>query len=192
MSKRVGNLAGTIARILCAIGILSAAFAWASVGGSISGTVKDPAGRVLPNTDVTIKEASTGLSYQTHTDNKGGYVFPVLPVGHYELNIQAPGFAGYQRTGIVLDTNATLSLDASLEVGGVAQTVSVVDNTLHVDTTSTQLGQVITGRQMTGFPSMAAATPICSPCNQESLPRHRLPRPPCRTLAQPSSTHQER
>jgi hypothetical protein len=152
MSKRVGNLAGTIARILCAIGILSAAFAWASVGGSISGTVKDPAGRVLPNADVTIKEASTGLSYQTHTDNKGVYVFPVLPVGHYELNIQAPGFAGYQRTGIVLDTNATLSLDASLEVGGVAQTVSVVDNTLHVDTTSTQLGQVITGRQMTAVP----------------------------------------
>ena len=152
MLKKAGRLAGTMARILCAVGVLSAALAWASVGGSISGTVKDPAGRVLPNADVTVREASTGLSYQTHTDSRGGYVFPVLPVGHYELNIQAPGFAGYRRTDIVLDTNATLSLDASLEVGGVAQTVSVVDNTLHVDTTSTQLGQVITGRQMTAVP----------------------------------------
>jgi hypothetical protein len=152
MLKRVGRLAGTMARILCAVGVLSAALAWASVGGSISGTVKDPAGRVLPNADVTITEASTGLSYQTHTDSRGAYVFPVLPVGHYDLNVQASGFAGYRRTDIVLDTNATLAFDASLEVGGVAQTVSVVDNTLHVDTTSTQLGQVITGRQMTAVP----------------------------------------
>ncbi len=152
MSKKAGPLAGTIARILCAVGILSATLAWASVGGSISGTVKDPTGRVLPNTEVTVREASTGLSYQAHTDSRGFYVFPVLPVGHYELNIQASGFAGYRRTDIVLDTNATLALDASLEVGGVAQTVSVIDNTLHVDTTSTQLGQVITGRQMTAVP----------------------------------------
>jgi hypothetical protein len=152
MLKRVGSLVATMAKILCAVGVLSAALAWASVGGSISGTVKDPAGRVLPNADVTITEASTGLSYQTHTDSRGAYVFPVLPVGHYELSIQAPGFAGYRRTDIVLDTNATLAFDASLEVGGVAQTVSVVDNTLHVDTTSTQLGQVITGRQMTAVP----------------------------------------
>jgi hypothetical protein len=152
MLKKTGRLAGAMARILCAAGVLSAALAWASVGGSISGTVKDPARRVLPNADVTVREESTGLSYQTHSDSRGGYVFPVLPVGHYELNIEAPGFGGYRRTGIVLDTNATLALDASLEVGGVAQTISVVDNTLHVDTTSTQLGQVITGRQMTAVP----------------------------------------
>ena len=66
--------------------------------------------------------------------------------------MQATGFSGYQRTDVVLDTNAALTLDASLEVGGVAQTVSVSDNTLHVETTSTQLGQVITGRQMTAVP----------------------------------------
>ena len=143
---------GQLARTLCAVAFLSAALVWASVGGSISGTVKDPSGRVIPNADVTVRESSTGLSYQTHSDSKGLYTFPVLPVGHYELQVQAPGFSGYQRTGVVLDTNAALTLDAALEVGGVAQTVSVVDNTLHVETTSTQLGQVITGRQMTAVP----------------------------------------
>ncbi len=51
MSKKVRRLAGNIARILCAVGVLSAALAWASVGGSISGTVKDPAGRVVPNAE---------------------------------------------------------------------------------------------------------------------------------------------
>jgi hypothetical protein len=141
-----------MARIFWAVGVLSAALAWASVGGSISGTVKDPSGRVVPNADVTVRESSTGLSYQTHADSRGHYTFPVLPVGHYELNAQASGFAGYQRTDVVLDTNAALTLDASLQVGGVDQTVSVIDNTLHVETTSTQMGQVITGRQMTAVP----------------------------------------
>ena len=148
MSKKFSQ----IARTFCAVAILSTALAWASVGGSISGTVKDPSGRVIPNADVTVRESSTGLSYQTHADGRGHYTFPVLPVGHYELNVQASGFSGYQRTDVVLDTNAALTLDASLQVGGVAQTVSVIDDTLHVDTTSTQMGQVITGRQMTAVP----------------------------------------
>ena len=67
--------------------------------------------------------------------------------------MQASGFSELSSApDVVLDTNAALTLDASLEVGGVAQTVSVIDNTLHVETTSTQLGQVITGRQMTAVP----------------------------------------
>jgi len=152
MLRKVGGLASGIGRAICIIGILSAALAWASVGGSISGTVKDPSGRVVANAEVTAKETSTGIAYKARTDNKGFYTLPVLPVGHYELDIQASGFSGYQRTGIVLDTNAALTLDAALEVGGIAQTVSVTDNTLHVETTSTQLGQVISGRQMTAVP----------------------------------------
>ncbi len=141
-----------VARIFLALAVLSGPFARASVGGSISGSVKDPSGRLVQNADVSVREASTGLSYQTHTDGRGYYTYPVLPVGRYELTVQAPGFSGYQRTGVVLDTNAALTLDASLQVGGGAETVSVADNTLHVETTSTQLGQVITGRQITAVP----------------------------------------
>ena len=144
--------AGKIGKIICVIGILSAALMWASVAGSISGTVKDPSGRVVANAEVTVKEVDTAISYQARTNSKGYYTLPVLPVGRYELNVQAVGFSGYQRKGIVLDTNAALTLDASLEVGGGSQTVSVTDNTLHVETTSTQLGQVISGRQMTAVP----------------------------------------
>jgi hypothetical protein len=151
-AKLVSRVAVRTARIFCALGVLSAALAWASVGGSIAGTVKDPSGRLVPNAEVTVRETGTGISYLTHSDSKGHYNFPVLPVGHYELKVQASGFSGYQRTDVVLDTNAALTLDASLEVGGVAQTVSVIDNTLHVETASTQLGQVITGRQMTAVP----------------------------------------
>jgi Carboxypeptidase regulatory-like domain/TonB dependent receptor len=152
MPKKISGLALEIARIVCAVGVLSASLAWASVGGSITGTIKDPSGRLVPNAEVSARETGTGLSYLTHTNSHGQYNFPVLPVGHYELKVQASGFSGYQRTDVVLDTNAALTLDASLQVGGVAQSVSVVDNTLHVETSSTQMGQVITGRQMTAVP----------------------------------------
>ncbi len=136
----------------CILALLSASIGWASVGGNITGTIKDPGGRVVGNAEIIVRDSDTGLTYQTHSDSKGFYTFPVLPVGHYDLQVSAAGFSNYQRTGIVLDTDAVLTLDASLQVGGVAQTVSVTDNTLHVETASSQLGQVITGRQMTAVP----------------------------------------
>jgi hypothetical protein len=136
----------------CLIALVSAGWAWAIVGGSISGTVKDPSGRVLVNANVSAREVGTGLSYKTHTDSNGYYTLPVLPVGRYELAVQASGFRSYQRKDIVLDTNAALRLDVSLLVGSIDETVSVNDETLHVETTSTQLGQAISGRQMTAVP----------------------------------------
>ena len=150
-SRAIPTLVRT-ARVVFIAVIFSATALWASVSGSISGTVKDPSGSVLANAHVTAKETSTGLSYETHTDSKGYYTFPVLPVGHYELDVDASGFQGYARKAITLDTNAALTLDASLAVGNVSQSVTVTDNTLHVETASTQLGQVITGRQMTSVP----------------------------------------
>jgi hypothetical protein len=133
-------------------GLLSAAISWASVGGSISGTVRDPSGNVVQNTSVSVREVNTGLVYQTRSDRSGYFTLPVLPVGHYELTAQADGFRSYQRKDIVLDTNAALTLDASLQVGNVNETVSVSDEALHVETIGTQLGQVLTGSQMTAVP----------------------------------------
>jgi hypothetical protein len=152
MGKIIGNLVRTGVRALCVVVVLSSALAWGSIGGSIVGTVKDSSGRVVAKANVVVREVNTGLSYQTHTDSRGTYTFPVLPVGQYQLEVQASGFSGYRRTGIVLDTNAALTLDAVLEVGSVAETVRVVDDALHVETTSTQMGEVITGRQMTAVP----------------------------------------
>jgi Carboxypeptidase regulatory-like domain/TonB dependent receptor len=152
MSRIIGKLVCAGVRTLLVVLIFSSALAWASVGGTISGTVKDPSGRVVAKANVVVREVNTGFSYQSRTDGRGTYTFPVLPVGLYQLDVQATGFRGYQRTGITLDTNAALTLDAILEVGSVAETVSVVDDALHVETTSTQMGQVITGRQMTAVP----------------------------------------
>src|SRR3984885_14483672 len=152
MLSRAIGAAIRIALFISVAAILNTPAVWASVGGSISGTIKDPAGSVIAGATVAIHEMNTGLSYRSRTDSKGYYTFPLLPVGTYELDVEATGFRSYQRTGIVLDTNAALMLNAPLEVGSVSQNVSVTDNTLHVETVSTQMGQVITGRQMTAVP----------------------------------------
>ncbi|MGA2852222.1 MAG: carboxypeptidase regulatory-like domain-containing protein [Terracidiphilus sp.] len=147
-SKRSFRFAVSLA---CSL-LFVAASAWAAVAGSISGTVNDPSGSVVPSAEVTVQQVSTGLIYRTRTDNNGFFTLPVLPVGRYDLEVRAQGFRAYRRTGIALDTNAALSLDASLKVGSASETVSVNDNALHVETVETQLGQVITGRQMEAVP----------------------------------------
>ena len=125
---------------------------WASTGGSVSGTVKDVAGRVLADAEVSIKEMNTGLLYTSRSNNNGYFIFPVLPVGSYQLRIEEQGFESYERSSVILDTDAALTLDAQMKVGSVTESVTVTDSTLHIETSSSQLGQVITGRRMTAVP----------------------------------------
>ena len=113
---------------------------WASVAGSVAGTVSDDSGSVLPHASVTLREVDTGLSYSAQTDSRGFYTLPVLPVGRYELRAEAQGFEAYLRSGIVLDTNAALTIDVTLQPGTVRQTVTVADNALHIETASTADG----------------------------------------------------
>jgi hypothetical protein len=126
--------------------------AQAGVGGSIAGTVTDPSGGVVPRATVAAINRVTGVRQTVATDNKGFYSFSILPVGHYDLEVVGPGFRPYRRTGIVVDVNSALRVDAVLQLGARSDAVTVVENPLRVETTSTQAGEVITGAQMTAVP----------------------------------------
>ncbi len=129
-----------------------AADSWAGVGGSISGRVLDPSGAVVARASVTAKNTDTGIRQTIATDDKGFYSFPSLPIGHYDLEVTRAAFRPYRRTGIVLDANSALTIDAVLAVGEQSDAVTVVETQLNVETTSTQNGEVITGAQMTAVP----------------------------------------
>jgi hypothetical protein len=137
--------------LLAALFILAFA-ARAGVGGRISGSVKDSSGAVVTKATVSITNADTGVRQALTTDDNGAYSFLNVQVGRYTLEVSADGFRPYQRTGIILDANSALTIDAVLEVGGRSDAVTVVDNQLHVDTSNTQIGEVITGTQMTAVP----------------------------------------
>jgi hypothetical protein len=144
-----GRIALSLAFVLLT---LSAALSWAGAGGSVSGTVRDASGAVLPKATVTATNIDTRVRQTVPTDDKGFYAFPSLPVGHYDLEVQGAAFRPYRRTGIVIDANSRLTVDAVLKVGSQGDVVTVTENQLHVETTSTQIGEVITGEQMAGVP----------------------------------------
>src|ERR1700683_5481179 len=137
--------------LLAALFILALA-ARAGVGGRISGTVKDASGAVVAKATVSITNSDTGVRQALTSDDNGAYCFLNVPVGRYLLEVSADGFRPYQRTGITIDANSALTMDAVLEVGGRSDAVTVIDNQLHVDIASTQIGEVITAAQMTAVP----------------------------------------
>src|SRR6266567_1103453 len=126
--------------------------AWSSVTGSISGTVKDPSGAIIPGATVTAVNTGTGISQRVGTDTGGFYAFPALPVGIYDIIIRHGGFKEYRQTGLALDATVALRVDATLEVGALAQEVTVRSFTVHVDTASSQMGEIIGGIKMTTLP----------------------------------------
>ncbi|MGB6199937.1 MAG: carboxypeptidase regulatory-like domain-containing protein [Candidatus Acidiferrales bacterium] len=126
--------------------------AWAGEGGKISGTVKDSSGAVVPQVTVTATNTGTDFVLTVTTDEQGFYSFPSLPVGRYDLEFKAAGFGPYRRAGVVIDANTALIVDTVLRIGQKNETVTVTDSQVHVETSSTQMGEVITGSQMTGVP----------------------------------------
>jgi hypothetical protein len=124
----------------------------AGVGGSISGSVNDATGAVIQKTSVTATNTNTGIRVIVSTDDKGAYSFPSLPIGHYDVEFTAQGFKPYRRTGVLIEVNSSLIINAVLEVGTKTETVTVRDSQTQVDILRTQMGDVISGATMTAVP----------------------------------------
>ena len=125
---------------------------WAGVGGSISGTVTDSTGAVIAKACVTVTNVDTGVQQTVTSDAKGLYSFLNLPIGHYTLAVWVPGFRPYTRANTAIDVNSALLIDPVLEVGEKKESVEINDTSAQVETGSSQLGEVITGTQMTAVP----------------------------------------
>ena len=125
---------------------------YAADGGSISGTVEDRSGAVIPKAAVTATNTDTGVRQVVTTNGAGAYSFPSLPVGHYDVDIAAAGFKPYRRASIMVDVNSALLVDAVLELGESSETITVKESAVQVETASTQLGDVITAANVAALP----------------------------------------
>src|SRR6202522_2013007 len=130
----------------------AAGAAWAGVGGSISGSITDPTGAAIAKAAITLVNPHTGVKQSVVADDHGSYSFPVLPVGSYVLEVNHPGFKPYRRTGMVLDTSRALQLDVVLLVGERSDAINVSDSAVHLETSSSQMGEVINSEQMSAVP----------------------------------------
>jgi hypothetical protein len=138
-----------VVRLSLMIVVLSCVSVWAAAVGGISGTVTDQTGAVVPNTTVAARNLDTTVQQATTTNADGFYAFTALPVGRYEIEVLHEGFKPYKRTGLVIDVNTQLREDISLTMGEQSQEVVVSDTAVHVETDSTQVGEVVTGTEIT-------------------------------------------
>ena len=123
--------------------------AWAATTGSIAGTLKDPSGAVIPGAFILVTNVAQGIQNKTSTDGNGVYNFPSLPVGRYDLLVQVEGFRQAKRNGLVIDADSALQIDLTVEMIEKIEEVTVIESAVQVETASTQLGEVVTGRSMT-------------------------------------------
>jgi hypothetical protein len=142
----------SVAIAVFAFVFLAVAMVSASITGSISGVVTDNSGAVIAGAAVVATDTQTGVKTSVTTDAKGFYHLPTLAIGTYHLEISHAGFKTFEMTGLVIDANSALRADANLDVGAIGEKVEVRTDAVHVETQSTQMGEVITGKKMEAVP----------------------------------------
>src|SRR5882762_10089465 len=149
----LGNLASAIKfAALVALLALAATLAFAKVTGSISGTARDAQGAVITGATVQVRNIETSVVQTILTDSVGFYNFPALSVGHYEITFQKSGFSDYKKTALVINVDTALQVDAEMHVGAAQQVISVEAAVAQVETRSAEMGEVISGKEMTDLP----------------------------------------
>ncbi|MBM3814002.1 MAG: hypothetical protein FJW20_20420 [Acidimicrobiia bacterium] len=123
-------------------GAVNGALAQVAVG-SLTGTVRDSSGAVMPGVKVDVRNESTGTGITVTTQANGVYVAPQLVPGDYRVTFTSAGFKQLDVSGLKVDVGSTLTQDAVLEIGLVTETVRVEGQPSLVDTTSGQVGTTI-------------------------------------------------
>lgn len=137
---------------LCGVTLFLAQLGWCAVGGSVAGKVTDPRDAPVADVTITAVNVATGVLSTTKTNSAGIYSFPDLPVGNYTLEVAVASFRTYRRTDVIVDVATAQRVDVPLQLGDRNETVTVAAASTRVETTDTQLGEVITGSTITAVP----------------------------------------
>jgi len=141
-----------LAAIFAGLNLVSLNVSGQQITGSIGGTVLDPSGAIVRSATVTAKQVETGLTRAAVTDHQGEYVLVELPIGHYQLEVEAKGFRRYLQQGISLDVNETATVSIHLKLGSETQQVEVSADAALVQSTISSLGQTVMEREILDLP----------------------------------------
>jgi hypothetical protein len=116
---------------------------------SITGTVRDASGAVIPGAQVVVTDSAKGISQTANTNRDGEYLVGGLDAGTYNLSVSNQGFKKYDATGIILRVAQHTRVDATLELGAINTEVSVQGtNVAQVETQNAELSGVVTGKEI--------------------------------------------
>lgn len=122
--------------------------AWGQDNATITGTVTDASGALVPNVEITLTNPATSQNRQTISNTSGIYRFANVGVGRYTLTAVAQGFQKFLETDIVVNVAQTLDEPITLTIGSQAQTVTVAADALQVQTESNEVSSLISGVQV--------------------------------------------
>lgn len=120
--------------------------------GTISGSVEDPSGALIPSAQVAVKHVSTGEDRTTTTNANGEFNVPFLRPGEYSVTATAGGFKSKTLSGMTVQVDQKLNLRITLDVGSSTETVEVTGAAPLVDSVTSSLGQVIANKQILDLP----------------------------------------
>jgi hypothetical protein len=123
--------------------------------GSITGTVTDTSGGVIPGVAVTVKNTATGETYAGTTNGTGAYRIPELPIGDYSVSFKMKGYQSVNRTDIGVKIGQNVEMDQSLTVGQTSETVTVTASIPMLDTQQATVNIDVDAEAMTKLPLYA-------------------------------------
>jgi hypothetical protein len=135
---------------LCAL-VASAAFAQAD-RGTITGTVTDPSGAIVAGARVSVEHAETHNVLATVTSSTGNFTLPQLPVGMWDVTVEAPGFKRFRSLRNTIQVAQTVRVDAILELGANTETIAVQAEAVAIRTESADITTTVSNQMFVELP----------------------------------------
>lgn len=123
-----------------------------STNATISGGITDPQGNLIPSADVEIANDATGVIYSAKTNSSGMYLVPILPPGHYHVQVSKPGFRTIIKADVVLNVQSAVALNFVLPVGATSESVTVNSDTPPLNATDASVSTVVDQRFVGNIP----------------------------------------
>jgi Carboxypeptidase regulatory-like domain len=120
--------------------------------GTVAGTVEDSSGGIVTDAEVTLKGADTASEYRALSGPTGGFRIPEVKIGIYTVTVKANGFKTDEKTGVQVQVNTVATVDFSLTIGDVKETLTVVADAPAVQSESSDIGTIVDSRQIKDLP----------------------------------------
>ncbi len=149
-----------IGAVAVALMVLSVPGFAQTTSGNVIGTVFDAMSEAVPNATVTATNEATGVATTTTTNSSGDYRISNLLVGKYDISVTAAGFARSELRGVDVPLNQVVTANVSVTIGPVSQSVNVTTEAAVIDTSTAQMQNTYTARQMESLPMASTGTGV--------------------------------
>ncbi|MBI2687322.1 MAG: TonB-dependent receptor [Acidobacteria bacterium] len=120
--------------------------------GTITGSITDSTGAAVANAKVLITNTGTNARVETTTNHEGNYTAPLLPPGAYSINVTASGFKATDQAGIILQVQQQARVNITLQVGSMAESITIQGDAAVVEATTSSIGKVVDNKRILELP----------------------------------------